>query len=273
MTTSSWTDRAALQRQYGSPANLATRVSLYRYLVPDPGMAVASFEAWVLDHLDWRGDEAVLDVGRGAGPTKPALAERTGGAVGLDLSPGMLAHGAALPAGRLVAGDAQRLPVADGSVDVVLAAHMLYHVPDIGLGLREARRVLRPGGAALLVANGVADKEEILALWREAADAVDPSFAWPVAPRRFSVDVDADLGLVEPAFPDLTVDMLTGRFHVDSPEPVLAWLGSLRSGTEEEIDDDVWAAVHAEMGTRLRRYIDRDGAFVVTKASGVVVAR
>ena len=82
-----------------------------------------------------------------------------------------------------------------------------------------------PAGAALLVANGVADKEEILALWREAADAVDPSFAWPVAPRRFSVDVDADLGLVEPAFPDLAVDMLTGRFHVDSPEPVLAWLG------------------------------------------------
>lgn len=235
-------------------------------------MAVASFEGWVLDHLDWRGDEAVLDVGRGAGAYEPALSERTARAVGLDLSPGMLAHLAAMPAGRLVAGDAQRLPVADGSVDVVLAAHMLYHVPDIGLALREARRVLRPGGAALLVANGVDDKEEILALWREAADAVGPSFAWPVAPRRFSVDVD-DLRLVAPAFPDLAGDMLTGRFHVDSAEPVLAWLGSLPSGTEEEIDDAVWAAVHTETRARLRQRIDRDGAFVVTKASGVVVAR
>ncbi|HEX6422912.1 MAG TPA: class I SAM-dependent methyltransferase [Acidimicrobiales bacterium] len=54
--------------------------------------------------------------------------------------------------------DAWQLPVRDGCFDVVLAAHMLYHVPDIDRALRDIRRALRPSGTALLVANGADDK-------------------------------------------------------------------------------------------------------------------
>lgn len=271
MVTDSWTDRAALRRQYGSPANLAARVGLYGYLVPDPGMDVASFEGWVLDHVDWRGDEAVLDVGRGAGSYEAALVARAGRVVGLDLSPGMLAHRVALPPGHLAAADAQRLPVADDAVDVVLAAHMLYHVPDIARALREARRVLRPGGTALLVANGFADKREVRELWHEAASAVGASFAQPGETRRFTIDTADEL--VGAVFDDLRVDWLTGEFRIPAPEPVLAWVDSLRDGTEAEVDADAWVAVSAELRARIERRIAADGAFVVTKSSGVIVAR
>lgn len=196
---------------------------------------------------------------------------RAGRVVGLDLSPGMLAHRVALPPGRLAAADAQRLPVADGVVDVVLAAHMLYHVPDIARAVREARRVLRPGGTALLVANGSADKREVRELWQEAAEVVGASFAPPGSTLRFDVDTAGDL--VGAVFGDVQVDVLTGEFRFPAPEPVLAWVDSLRDGTGADVDDVAWAAVSAELRARIERRIAADGDFVVTKSSGVIVAR
>lgn len=52
--------------------------------------------------------------------------------------------------------DATALPFADESFDVVVAAWMLYHVPDLDTTLREVKRVLRPGGALVAVTNGTA---------------------------------------------------------------------------------------------------------------------
>ena len=50
----------------------------------------------------------------------------------------------------LVAADAQALPFPDATFDTVLATFVLCTVPDAALGLREAARVLKPGGRLLL---------------------------------------------------------------------------------------------------------------------------
>lgn len=47
--------------------------------------------------------------------------------------------------------DVTRLPLADASFDLVLCSHVLEHVPDDAAALAEFRRVLRPGGAAVLM--------------------------------------------------------------------------------------------------------------------------
>lgn len=85
----------------------------------------------------------VLDLGAGRGHYA-ALARASGAArvVALDLTPQMLA---ASPPPAVVA-DAGRLPLRDGTFDVVIAGMVLSYLSDAGDALREVARVLRPGG-------------------------------------------------------------------------------------------------------------------------------
>jgi SAM-dependent methyltransferase len=77
------------------------------------------------------------------------LAPHAAAAVGVDLSPGMLAL--ARKRGLDVhEGSATALPFEDASFDVVCSFKVLAHVPDIEAALREVERVLRPGGVGVL---------------------------------------------------------------------------------------------------------------------------
>jgi SAM-dependent methyltransferase len=82
----------------------------------------------------------VLDIGAGtAVAARAALRAGAASVVAADLATGMLAHRD--PGVRAVCADAQRLPFADVSFDLALAAFCLGHLPDPVRALREARRV------------------------------------------------------------------------------------------------------------------------------------
>jgi demethylmenaquinone methyltransferase/2-methoxy-6-polyprenyl-1,4-benzoquinol methylase len=89
--------------------------------------------------------EAAVDVACGTGALTRDLQELASRAVvvGMDFSQEMLKRAGG---GRLAAGDAVALPLADASVDVVTIAFGLRNLPEPGQGLLEFRRVLRPGG-------------------------------------------------------------------------------------------------------------------------------
>jgi ubiquinone/menaquinone biosynthesis C-methylase UbiE len=92
-----------------------------------------------------------VDVGAGPGGNGAWLADY-GPVIALDVEPIALDY---VRTRRLeltpVRGSADALPLADASVDVVLVLTVLYHVADDGRAMREAARVLRPGGHVLLL--------------------------------------------------------------------------------------------------------------------------
>lgn len=93
----------------------------------------------------------VIDVGCGDGWLTRRLAERGAHVTGVEVSPKQLAKArAATPAGdeHYIQGLAEDLPVPSRSADIVIYFNSLHHVDGDGLmkALREAARVLRPGG-------------------------------------------------------------------------------------------------------------------------------
>jgi len=96
------------------------------------------------------GRRRVLEVGCGPGDDARRLAgaghEVT--AVDVEASEGWALSG---PGVTFVEGSAERLPFPDGSFDAVLERDALHHIAEPGRALREMRRVLRPGGIAVIV--------------------------------------------------------------------------------------------------------------------------
>jgi ubiquinone/menaquinone biosynthesis C-methylase UbiE len=141
-------DLAYLATQYSDAEKLRTRIEAHaRY-----SEQTQDFHSWLLPHLDATPGMTVLDAGCGSGAYHPYLAALGVRIVAADMSPGMIrevrtqAIGQSLHVDALT-GDAQRLPFRGNSFGRVMANHMLYHVPDQALALREIRRVLRPGSA------------------------------------------------------------------------------------------------------------------------------
>jgi glycosyltransferase involved in cell wall biosynthesis/SAM-dependent methyltransferase len=108
----------------------------------------------------------VVDAGCGPAPLAPALRKRGIAVAGVDLAPGMLA--AARSAGAApVRGDAGALPLRDGCADGVLLLGVTTYAPDPAPLLREAARVLRPGGTLVVTAtNAGAPDTRVRALAR-----------------------------------------------------------------------------------------------------------
>jgi len=92
----------------------------------------------------------LLDLGCGTGLQLRELSVRGYRMLGVDVRPeGLMETRAALPGARVLRGSATKLPLADHSLGGVLLLDVLEHVDD-GAALAEVRRVLRPGGAAVI---------------------------------------------------------------------------------------------------------------------------
>ncbi|WP_225730017.1 MULTISPECIES: methyltransferase domain-containing protein [unclassified Nocardia] len=98
------------------------------------------------------GGRTVVDVGCGGGRAVAELAERGARAVGIDLEPEMIAAARKRwPAGEFHVGDACALPFDTGSVSGYRADKVLHMLDDPARAVAEARRILAPGGRAVLL--------------------------------------------------------------------------------------------------------------------------
>ena len=266
------TGRRFLTRSaYADDRHLRSRQAIFAYADKpgDPG--------WRTSFVDWDGTQVVADVGCGNGVDLRQIVPdgRCRHAVAVDLSAGMLSSlGSLLDSGRLslLQADAQQLPLADASVDVALAMHMLYHVPDIPAVVRELRRIVKPGGTVLASTNASGTLAEINELFSVAVSAQLGQTVDPMPALSFTIENGA--GALGAVFSEVAVHRHDVPLSFPDAEPVVGYFASLREPTIAHLGVSFdFDTVLAEVATSVDHVIQTEGRFRAAFRSGVFVCR
>lgn len=170
MMIGSSNDIDAVRTQYSSSNGLNIRIAFHdMYSTNKYG-----YGRWILSNYEIPEGARVLELGCGTAGMwvgQDDLIERCGLLMLTDLSEGMLTSAKENIGERsnvaYALADIQDIPFADDSFDAVIANSMLYHVPDVECGIREARRVLKNEGVFYCATYGEHNFTDVLAEWFE----------------------------------------------------------------------------------------------------------
>jgi SAM-dependent methyltransferase len=263
---SKFTDQQYLKNdQYRNADNLNARIAIHERFSTNP----QGWFPWVWDILAELPAEAkVLELGCGSGALWMACPERipAGWSVIVsDFSAGMLDSArrnlVALGRGfKFEQIDAQSIPYSDETFDIVIANHMLYHVPDRPKALGEIRRVLKPGGHLVASTNGEAHLGG-LSGWLRRVD-VEYDAARPIS----TFNLENAGAQLEPFFAQVTMSRYTDGLRITELPPLMAYLRSTSRG------GDATESVFAQLEQELAGELQSNGAIYVTKDGGLFVA-
>jgi demethylmenaquinone methyltransferase / 2-methoxy-6-polyprenyl-1,4-benzoquinol methylase len=175
----------------------------------------------LIDAIDPRPGQRILDVATGTGMVAFGLARRGATVIGLDQSEHMLSEArrrlaAAAPDAAenptFIQGEAEHLPFADGEFDALTFTYLLRYVDDRPATMRELARVIKPGGRIGMVEFGVPQSVALRTAWR-----VHTRLGLPLLGRAVSaawVEVGRFLG------PNIE------EFHAREPDLTTLWQGA-----------------------------------------------
>ena len=260
-----WTEREVVLERYARSASRGT--TIYEFRQPE-----RDWIAYALDRIGWDPAWTAVDAGCGLGAYFPALRHRVadGRLIGLDLTLAELRETAAHhPGVPVVNADVQAVPMRDASADVVVCAHMLYHVPDISAALREFRRLLRPGGTLLAIYDSeVDDQIELDELFMACGGTVPLN----KLTNRFSLE--SAPAFLEAAFSDVVLHTERPAMLVPEADPVIDEIDGLRAVAEAHLAPDLtWEEMLGRAAALVEGVITRRGVFRISEHKGVFVCQ
>ncbi len=259
---------ASLNAQYQNASNLNARIAIHEHFSINP----YGWYRWVLDQVAAPPKARLLELGCGQGNLwKSNLGHIPGGwQITLsDFSAGMLAEARTNLAGaegrfKFEHCDAQRLPFDDENFEVVIANHMLYHVPDRPQALAEIQRVLKPGGRFYAATNGLAHLQEL--------DQIAEAGGLPIRQGRQAFGVagfNLENGAAQIAawFTAVELRRYPDGLIVTQAQPLVDYILSMNS----VLDSPPGEALIERFKRSVEEQIAREGSLRITKDTGLFV--
>jgi ubiquinone/menaquinone biosynthesis C-methylase UbiE len=153
--------------------------------------------------------------------------------------------------------DVQSIPYPAGSFDVVMANHMLYHVPDRPKAIAEISRALKSGGQLIATTVGERQMCEINAWCQRAGTALFPLMPFTL---------ENGLAQLQPYFSQVEMRRYEDSLRITEIEPLMAYIRSSSRITEFS------ESAFSELRIDLERELQSTGALFVTKDAGLFAA-
>ena len=269
--TKALNDTPSIQEQYRTSGNLDARIRLHQLFSTNP----YGWTRWVFDQLDAPAQAQVVEIGCGPATLWVENRERilSGWQITLtDQSPGMMQQAQANLATtshefHFQQAVAQAIPFDDATFDIVIANHMLYHVPDRPRALAEIRRVLKPGGRLYAATNGQSHMQELGTLIQQFDPALDYRALSP--PDRF-FSLENGRAQLAPWFTDIELRRYEDNLAVTDAKALVDYVFSMTSFTGTQYGDPV--ASQAAFTTHIEEQMRQQGGlFPIQKATGLFI--
>ena len=258
-----------LADQYSNAANLSARFQLHQRFSTN----TYGWMPWLFDQLlllDLPASCRILELGTGRGDLWRLNAARipSGWTVTLsDFSSGMLEETrrnlqSAPHAFTFEAIDAQSIPHPDATFDLVIANHMLYHVPDRPAALGEIRRVLKPGGRLFASTASERNMSELGDLLQRFDQSV-PYWGGRTM-EIFSLENGEDQ--LRPFFSPIELCRYPDGLVIPEAEPLVEYVCSMMTDAVPEGDRI------GQFRAFVQHELDAHGAIRISKDAGVFIA-
>lgn len=251
--------------QYQQSNNLQARMAIHQRFSRN----TYGWSRWVYDHLHIRAGMRILELGCGTGKLWTENLMRLPQSIQVtlaDYSLGMACEARKMLGEdsrfRFMECDAQAIPLADRQFDLVVANHMLYHVPDIQRALAEVVRVLRPQGHLAAATNGNHHMREM----HELMHQFDPQISITTnSAGRFGLE-NGDAQLAQ-HFPRRDMYIYDDALWITEAQPLVAYMQSLWwiGCWDEEMESRLEAMINTQ--------IKEKGGIFIQKSTGLFWAR
>jgi SAM-dependent methyltransferase len=172
---------------------------------------------------------------------------------------------AGIGGGTFINVNAESIPFASNTFDIVIANHMLYHLPHLAQGLNEIARVLKPHGLLCAATNGTGHLKEMFDLAYE----FDPMFE--EVRRNFNLTSGFNLGnaveLLRQDFAKVEIKPFENNLWVTESQPIVDFV---MSGVKDQ--ESVPPKQVNGLNNYYQKIIDAKGGVHITKETGLVLA-
>ena len=258
------------QFQYKNSSNLEARIRIHQQYSTNRN----DWFLWVFDHFHSLHNLVILELGSGSGKLWIRNINRipVDWKIFLsDISPGILNDTICkIPSNvadfhyQIIS--AQDIPFPSEFFDVIIANHMLYHVPDRRKAFLEIRRTLKPDGKLYASTVGEKHMEEMffhgIKLIPNLFDLLYLNFNT----KSFTLENGAEQ--MKPYFSKIELDQYPDSLKINEPEPIIDYILSLVDQNEEKISSNEII----KFNQYLKNIIRNSGCISIKKSTGIFTA-
>ena len=261
--------------QYKDSSNLNARINLHKAYT----QAEHDWQPWVFERLKLKMGQRVLECGCGPGDlwrtNLDQIPERCHITL-TDLSEGMVAAAKANLSEsehhfEFQPLNIETLPFEDNSFDLIVANHMLYHVPDIPKAIGEVMRVLKPNGRFVAATNGDNHMKELSEigqeLFHDVAELNDTRLK-QLGQQMLDFRLENGIDFLEERFSQVDLHIYESSLMVTETAPLIRFVLSMVG-----IDQSPPEGVVEKLTAYLDEQIASKGHVYITKETGLFVSK